>query len=156
VIGTDGNVSPFFIHGAEAMATSILGLGTVVSVDDDDSGTTFTAVTLVIDATPPGRERQEVDETHLTSTLEVAEMGIETASYFEFTQYWEPEDTVHAAIDTLFGSKTQVIWTIGYANSTTTDTFEGKVQMLGPEQITKEQKVKRKVKIRRLTAITRT
>lgn len=138
------------------MATHVLGLGTVVSVDEDDSGATFTAVTLVIDATPPGRERQEVDKTVLTDTLETANAGIELASHFTFTQYWHPKDTVHASLDTLFGSKTQVIFTIAYANSADTDSFEGIVVKLEPEQIVKDKHIGRKVTVRRNTAITRT
>lgn len=138
------------------MATPILGLGTVVKVDENDDGNSHTAVTLVINATPPPREYQPVDKTALIDTLETSTPGVEMASDFTFTQYWEPEDTQHASIDTLFGAKTVVEWQVVYANTSTTDEFEGYVLKMEPQPINNGVHVQRTVTIRRVSAITRT
>jgi hypothetical protein len=138
------------------MATPMLGLGSVIKVDEDDSGATLTTVTLVIKATPPAREREMVDKTALADTLETSAGGVEKASSFMFTQYWEPEDTQHASIDTLFDSKNQVLWNIVYANTSTTDSFEGIVEKLEPTELVNNQHNQRNVTVRRQTAITRT
>lgn len=138
------------------MASKYIGLGTVMSVDEDDSGTTFTAITLCISGTPPARKRERIDGTSLSDTLATYELGIEQHSEFTFTQFWEPEDTMHASIDTLFGSKAQVIFTIAYTTGGTTDTFECKVSDMEPAEFVHNSIYQRKVTCQRMTAITRT
>jgi len=145
------------------MANKVLGLGTLVKVDDDDSGSTFTTITLVLNCTPPGRKRERIDGTSLSDTLATYEGGIETHSEFTFTQFWEAEDTNHAIMDTLFalGSATtgKVLWTVTYSNtasSGTVDQFEGWVSDLDPQTITVNGINQRNVTIQRTGAITRT
>lgn len=138
------------------MASRYIGLGTVFNVDEDDSGSTFTAITLVITGTPPPRTRELIDGTALSDTLATYEAGIEQHSQYVFTQFWEPEDTVHASLDTLFGAKTQVIFTINYTTGNTTDSFEGFVSGLEPQPIVHNGIYQRQVTIQRKTAITRT
>lgn len=138
------------------MASKYIGLGTVMSVDEDDSGSAFTAITLCINGTPPARKRERIDGTVLSDTLATYELGIEQHSEFTFTQFWEPEDTVHASLDTLFGAKTQVIFTITYTTTATVDTFEGKVSDLEPAEFVHNSIYQRKVTVQRNTAITRT
>jgi hypothetical protein len=138
------------------MASRFLGLGTVMSVDEDDSGTTFTAITLCLEGTPPARKRERIDGTALSDTLSTYEMGVEQHSEFSFLQFWEPEDTMHASLDTLFGAKTQVIFTIAYTTTSTTDTFEGVVSDLEPQTFTNNSIYQRRVTVQRKTAITRT
>lgn len=138
------------------MATKQIGLGTLVKVDEDDSGTTFTTCTILMDATPPARTRTRVDQTALDDTLATYAPGIEEHSEFKFKQFWHPTDTQHASIDTLFGAKTIVIWTITYPFGTPiVDTFEGWVSDLTPATITKDEVISREVTIQRTTAITR-
>lgn len=137
------------------MAAHQLGLGTVVSVDENDGGSVFTACTLVTAAKPPGRKRVRIDKTTLTDTLATDGAGIEDKSDFELTQYWEPNDTQHESIDTLFGAKTEVLWNIVYVDGTT-DSFNGVVMDIDPEEIQKDKYLMRKVVIHRTGAITRT
>lgn len=139
------------------MATKQIGLGTLVKVDEDDSGATFTTCTVIMDVSPPKRERELVDQTALADTLQTYAAGIEKHSEFSFTQYWHPTDTQHASIDTLFGSKTEVIWNIVYPfSSPITDSFEGFVSGLEPSTIKHNEMITRKVTIQRTTATTRT
>lgn len=138
------------------MANKLLGLGTVVKVDENDDGNSHTTVTLVLNATPPGRERELIDGTSLGDTLATYEAGIEMHSEFTFTQFWEPEDTVHASLDTLFGAKTVVEWQVVYSNTSTTDEFEGFVSRLAPQTIETNNLVMREVTVQRTSAITRT
>jgi predicted secreted protein len=138
------------------MATKQIGLGTIVKVDEDDSGSGFTTVTVVMDATPPKRERETVDCTSLDDTLQTYAPGIEKHSEFTFTQYWHPTDTQHASIDTLFGSKALVLWQVVYPfASSITDQFEGWVSALEPQTIKHNEHITRKVTIQRTGAITR-
>jgi hypothetical protein len=138
------------------MASRFLGLGTVMSVDEDDSGTVLTTITLCLEGTPPARKRERIDGTALSDTLATYEMGVEQHSEFSFLQFWEPEDTVHASLDTLFGSKTQVIFNIVYTTGGTTDAFEGVVSDLEPQTFNQNSIYQRRVTIQRKTAITRT
>lgn len=139
------------------MATKQIGLGTIVKVDEDDSGSTFTTCTVVVDVSPPSRVRAGVDQTSLDDTLETEAPGIEQKSEFKFKQFWHPTDTQHASIDTLFDSKAQVIWNIVYPFATPiTDQFEGWVSGLEPETITAGGMIMRTVTVKRMTAITRT
>lgn len=139
------------------MATKQLGLGTLVKVDEDDSGSVFTTCTILMETTPPKRERELVDATALDDTLQTYSPGNEKHSEFSFTQYWHPTDTQHASIDTLFGAKTLVLWNIVYPfSSPVTDSFEGFVSALEPASIKHNEHISRKVTIQRTGAITRT
>jgi hypothetical protein len=80
---------------------------------------------------------------------------MEDFSEFTFTQLLDPIDTQHASLDTLFGAKTSVIWTITYT-STEVDSFEGYVSALEPAALTKDGLCSRKVTVQRKTATTRT
>jgi hypothetical protein len=137
------------------MASKWLGNGTLFKVDEDDSGSTFTTITLCIDGTPPARKRVRIDGTVLADTLSTYELGMEDFSEFSFNQLWDPIDTQHASLDTLFGAKTVVIWTITYT-STEVDSFEGYVSALEPAALTKDGLNSRKVTVQRKSATTRT
>lgn len=130
-----------------------LGLGTLIKMDDDDSGSVFTTVTLVTTATPPPRVRVRVSGVALSDTLESDDMGIEAKNDFVFTVMHEPNDTQHAALMTLFGAKTQITWNITYA-STDIETFEGIVSGLEPGPITHDQFLTLQVTVHRKTAST--
>lgn len=139
------------------MATKQIGLGTLIKVDEDDSGSVFTTCTIVMDVTPAARKRARINKTSLDDTLATFAAGIEEHSEFTFMQYWHPTDTQHASIDTLFGSKAEVIWQIVYPFSTPiTDQFDGWVSDLEPQQINVDGMIMRRVTIQRTTAITRT
>lgn len=139
------------------MANKLLGLGTLVKVDENDDASGHTTCTLVMNATPPARERELIDGTSLSDTLATYEAGIETHSEFTFTQFWEPGDTQHESIDTLFGAKTVVEWQIVYTNGTpVTDEFEGFVSRMAPQSIETNSLVTREVTIQRKSATTRT
>ena len=143
------------------MASKLLGLGTVVGVDENDGGSGFTTCTLLLNCTPPSRKRERIDGTSLSDTLATYEGGIEQHSEFTFTQFWEPEDTQHVSIDTLFASGSlpagKVLWNITYTSAApgTVDQFEGWVSDLEPQTITVNGLVQRNVTIQRTSAITR-
>lgn len=137
------------------MAAHQLGLGTLIKVDENDDGASHTTCTLVTEATPPARKRERIDKTTLSDTLSTYGMGIETHSEFVFTQYWEPGDTQHESVDTLFGAKTVVEWQVVYVDATV-DEFEGIVSDIEPDPIKKDNFLMRKVTIQRTGAITRT
>lgn len=137
------------------MTAKHIGLGSAVYVDHDDDAT-FTLIAQTNQVKPPPRERELVDATVLSDTLEVPEAGIEKQSEFECVQVWEPGDTNHEIIDTLFGSKAKRDWRIVYPASVgKQDTFEGFVSKLGPEQITTKDAIKRSFTVVRTGAITR-
>ncbi len=132
------------------MATKNLGNGTVTTCN-------AVTVTLVVDATPPARKRVNIDGSVLADTLATYEPGIEDFSEYMFTHLWEPGDTMHEGIDTLFGSKAEVAFTIVYADTgATVETFNGKVSDLEPQPITKDGLLSRKVTVQRTGSIART
>lgn len=129
------------------MANKILGLGTTLHCDVTGS-TTWAAVDNVITLTPPGRDREKVEATALADTLESTKEGIEKEAKFEFTHYLDPDDTVHTAIYTLFGSKVSGNWKITTTDSTpATRIFLGTVTNIEEETIEKSKLVIRKVTV---------
>lgn len=129
-----------------------LGLGTVAGVDDDDSGTVFTTISLIVTATPPARRRERVPATALADTLATTEPGIELESEYSFETYYEPNGTNDNLITTLFGAKTKVLWNITFS-STDVEAFEGYVADVEPLPIVTNELLKRRVTIARTGAI---
>lgn len=137
------------------MASKQVGLATVVSVDDDDSGSVFTTITLVADVTPPGKTRVEVEAVALADTLQTNELGIEGVSYYEFTLFWHVGDTNHEIMDTLFASKNEVLWQWVSPHTTPkTSQFNGKVVDLANQTVQHNTVFLRKCKVMRTGAIT--
>lgn len=131
------------------MANKLLGLGTIMTIDGD-------TITLAVDGTPPTKRRVNVDGSTLTDDLATYEPGIEDFSDATFTQYWDPMDTDHLAIDALFDSKAAVTFTIQYTDTgTTTESFSAKVTDLEPETIVKDKLLGRKVTLHRVGSISR-
>lgn len=137
------------------MASKQLSLGSIVKVDHDDD-TNFTTVGLARTITPPARARINVDGTVLADTQKTYEPGVEDFSTFQFFQLWEPGDTNHELIDTLFDNKTKVDWQVLYgATPVQTDQFEGYVSGLAPETLELDGVIARVVTVERTGAITR-
>jgi hypothetical protein len=132
-----------------------LGLGTVLAVDDDDSGTVFTTISLAVSATPPPRRRVRIPGTALADTLATEEAGIEDVSDYVFTHYYEPNETNGNLMTTLFAAKTKVLWQITYASSDI-EAFEGLVMAIEPQQIVTDQLLTRQITIHRTGAISYT
>jgi hypothetical protein len=130
-----------------------LGLGTVLGMDDDDSGSVYTTITLVVTATPPKRSRVRVAGAALSDTLESDDMGMEAKSDYVFTTFREPNDTQSAMFQTLFGNKTQIKWQITYA-STDVETFEGIVSDIEPGPIVHDQFLTETITIHKKTTST--
>jgi len=131
----------------------VLGLGTLNKVDDDDSGTVFTTLSLMLDITPPPRKRVRVDNTALEDTLSTDSAGIEDKSDYEFTHYYDPGATNDTIVGTLFASKTAVLWQVTYADAGT-ETFEGIVMEIIPQPIKHNENLMRKVVVHRTGSIT--
>jgi hypothetical protein len=131
----------------------VLGLGTLNKVDDDDSGSTYTTLSLMTSITPPPRRRVRVPGTALEDTLATEGAGIEDVSDYEFTHWYDPGATNDTIVGTLFGSKTAVLWQITYADAGT-ETFEGIVMAIEPQPVVSDQYLSRKVVVHRTGAIT--
>lgn len=93
-----------------------LGLGSIVKLDDDDSGSGFTSWSLTVEATPPSRKRRKIPSETLGDTLATYKFGIEDYSELKFLSYCEINDTQHAALRTLFAAKTQFLVNITYVS----------------------------------------
>lgn len=134
----------------------VLGYGTVVKVDDDDSGSGFTTVGGSKEITPPAKEWFEVDGTTLDDAFEVMDPGIAKSGQFTFTQIWIVNSTNHQILDTLHAAKTKVLWQVVYPQGTpVTDQFEGWVQKLAPAVKGNNEYWTREVTVRQTTAISR-
>jgi hypothetical protein len=106
----------------------VLGYGSVVSVDDNDSGSVFTVLSGCTSITPPDKEWFKVDGSTLDDAFEVIRGGTQKATEFVFAQVWIVKSTNHEIIDTLFGTKNPVLWNVVYPQGTAvTDSFEGYV-----------------------------
>jgi hypothetical protein len=126
----------------------VLGLGTLNKVDDDDSGSGYTTLSLMTSITPPPRRRVRVPGTALEDTLATEGAGIEDVSDYEFTHWYDPG----ATNDTIV-AKTAVLWQITYADAGT-ETFEGIVMAIEPQPVVSDQYLSRKVVVHRTGAIT--
>lgn len=133
-----------------------LGLGTVLKFDSNDSGSTADdTITLAVTATPPPRDRALIDGTTLGDSLAIYVAGIEQHSTYTFEVDWEPNDTQHALFITLFGAKTQILWSITYASNDIA-TFEGVLTKMEPQGITIDGLLRESYEVQRMTAITYT
>lgn len=131
----------------------VLGLGTLVKVDDDDSGSGYTTLVLMTDVTPPSRRRVRVDNTALEDTLSTDAAGIEDKSDFEFTHFYDPGATNDTIVHTLFAAKTECLWQVVYADAGT-ETFNGIVMEIVPQPIKHNENLTRKVVVHRTGAST--
>jgi len=138
------------------MAAKQIALGTVLKTDIALAAT-FVSMTLVNQITPPPRSREETEGRDLGDTLTVPLQGIEAVSRMEFEQFWQPGDTEHENLDTIFDSKAEADFQIVTPHSTpVTDEFTGQVTALTPQELTVQGAYMRRVTITRTSAITRT
>lgn len=131
----------------------LLGLGTILKVDDDDSGSVYTTVVKLFEITPPSRVRERVDGTALEDTLVVEAAGIELAGDVTFTIYGDYGGTQDTLLNTLFANKTQCLWQILYADAGT-ETFEAICMAIEPQQSERAGFWKKKVTLARQTIST--
>jgi hypothetical protein len=138
------------------MATRYLGLGTVLSVDHDaDASYADGVIALIINGSPPTREREEVDDTTLEDILQTYTPGIEKHSKYSFKIKWDSADAIHIALLTLFDAKTKVNWRIVFTSATSnTWTFQGWVQQLNIQSIEHNKHYEGDVVVNRTGAIT--
>ncbi len=134
----------------------VLGYGSIVKVDDDDSGTVFTTLTGTTAITPPDKEWFKVDGTTLDDVYEVSRGGIQKATDLVFSQVWIVKGTNHEIIDTLFASKADVLWQVIYPQGTTvTDQFGGWVSKVTAAVKGPNEYWTREITVTTTTAITR-
>ncbi len=129
------------------------GLGSVVSCDPA-GGTSYAAVGMTREITPPPRHRAKIDGTVLDDDLATNVGGIEEHSEFRFLQLWDPDETSDEIMDTLFGSEAEAAWEIEYSSGVT-DTFDGWVSDISPETIELAGLLAREVIVQRTSDITR-
>jgi len=131
-----------------------IGLGCVVQVDPAGA-TSYLTIDQVVSFTPPERSRETVDATTLDDTLQVYLPGIEKFSNAEVKIIWDPDDTDHGAIYTLFGSKAEAQWKLTYTDGTpATWTFKGKVFDFKLESVEHNKPLTATISIHRTGAIT--
>jgi hypothetical protein len=134
------------------VATKYLGLGTVLAVDkDDDNG--YDTLSLILNASPPTREREEVDDTTLEDSLQTYSAGIEKHSKYSVKLKWDSGDAVHAALLTLFANKTKTNFKITFTSSAVW-IFEGWIQQLNVQSIEHNKHYEADMVVNRTTAIT--
>jgi len=129
----------------------VLGLGTILKVDDDDSGSVFTSITLLINATRPQRVRERVENAALEDILATEAAGIEIAGDIVFEIYSDPGSTQDTMFKTLFESKASVLYQFLYPDSGT-ETCEGIVMGYEPLPIVRNENQKVRVTLARQTA----
>lgn len=130
------------------MATPYIGLGVINNVN-------ATVLALIVNSSPPKRERELVDVTALDSTLQIYLPGIEKHSMYELSLLRDPDDANQTGLYTLFGSKATVACIITFTDTTpATWTFTGFVSSIEPEQIDHNKPLMWKVVIQRNGAIT--
>jgi hypothetical protein len=108
------------------------GYGTLVKVDDDDSGSVFTTIGYLREVTPPPRETNTIDGTTLEDTIDIVDPGTFKAGEFTFTMIERINNTNSQIVHTLHTSKNKVQWQVVYPQDTpVTDQFEGWVKKIG-------------------------
>jgi len=131
-------------------ATKQVAHGTVFNVG-------ASALSLVISVKPPGRTREEIDGMTLGEDFEVPLLGIEQKSEITATQFWDPGDSNHHAIDQAFDAKTNLSLQIVTPHATpVTDEFTAQVSKIEPEELTPGGTYKRTITFIRTSDITRT
>lgn len=131
----------------------VLALGSIFKVDDDDSGSVYTSITLLLGFQRPSRVRERVENTALEDTLSTEAAGIEIAGDVTFEYFSDPGSTQDSIFRTLFTNKTQVLWQMLYPDSGT-ETFEGIVMGCEPMPFARSEFLKEKITIARATAST--
>lgn len=127
------------------------GLGTILKVDDDDSGSVFTTISLLLGFEAPKRIRERVENTALEDTLATEAAGIEIAGDVVFEFFRDPGATQDLIFNTLFTNKTQVLWQCLYSDNGT-ETFEGIVMGIEPLGVMRNGFLREKITIARQTA----
>lgn len=131
----------------------VIGLGTVPKVDDDDSGSTFTSVSTVIDIQRPSRTREMVDDGALEDTLLTEFPGIEIAGQSSLLVYSDPGSTQDTLFNTLFAAKTQCLWQYLYSDAGT-ETFDAILVGYEPQPIVRNEHQKVRITLARRGAST--
>lgn len=121
------------------MADKLIGYGTTVS-HDLAGGTTFVALSLITDCTPPPTEFEMVDVTGLADSRMKNVPGQITVSPFTIGMMFEPSDTTHASYRTTAIARTEVNWRITWTDSATW-TFKGYIAAFVPGQVLPNQKI---------------
>jgi hypothetical protein len=137
------------------MATRRLGLGTTFSVDKDNDGGSD-AIALVLNAKPPTRERETIDNTTLGDTLQTNDPGIEKHSTYVIRLKLDKADAVHLVlISTLFDNKTETTWVIVFTDGTSeTWTFDGWISKVEHQPVEHNKHNEVEITVERTTAIT--
>ena len=121
------------------MADRLIGYGTTVS-HDLAGGSTFVAVSLITDCTPPATEFEMVDVTGLADTRMKEVPGQIRVSPFTIGMMFEPSDSVHASYRTTAIAKTEVNWRVTWTDAATW-TFKGYISSFVLDSIEPNKKI---------------
>jgi len=121
------------------MADRLIGYGTTAS-HDLAGGSTFVAVSLITDCTPPATEFEMVDVTGLADSRKKEVPGQINVSPFTIGLMFEPSDTTHASYRTTAIAKTEVNWRVTWTDSATW-TFKGYIASFVLGQVLPNQKI---------------
>ena len=128
-------------------------LGTVFKTDDDDSGSTYTTITLLLGFKRPSRTREMIEYTALEDTLHTERPGIEIAGQVTILLFSDPGSTQDALFTTLFANKTEYLNQFLYPDSGT-ETFEAVVVGYEPQETARNEYMKALITLNRLGAST--
>jgi len=135
-----------------------VGKSALVKVNINDDGTTFTAVGLIREVTPPPEVKSKIDVTGMEDTVAEIRQGIEEESEFTFLALWDQAATGDAGVKTLYDSGAEVRWQVIVTDGTNTWTmdFDGIVMGIVPQKIGGSDPVTFQVTVSRTGAITHT
>lgn len=131
----------------------VLGLGTTVGVDDNDSGSVYTTTSLVISVTRPSRVRERVEQAALEDILATEAAGIEIAGDVVLEIYSDPGSAQDVIYTGLLLAKTSVLHQLVYSDAGT-ETFEAIVMGYEPMPIVRNEHQKVRITLARQTAST--
>ena len=115
-----------------------VGATAVLSVDPA-GGASFSQVLGVIVNKLPAQRKENVDVTAIDDTTGDSRQGIEEPGEFSFDIFWDPDDTVHGSLQTLYGSGDSAAWKLVLTDgsSTLTITWSGHLVELDRQPVNK-------------------
>lgn len=119
------------------------------------SSTTYVSIGCLKAATPPPEERETTDASCLGQTDPILQVGAKQPVEFEFTAAWDPGDTEHTNLQTIFDNKCNANWRLQNSDFTSsTGTFTGRIIALSPQPINRGDIVTRQIRVAMSSTIT--
>jgi len=119
------------------------------------TSTSYTVIGCLKDATPPPETRETVDASCLGQTDPILQVGAKQPVEFEFTAAWDPGDSEHTSLSTLFDNKCNANWKIQNSEFTSsTGAFTGRIIAMSPQVINRGNIVTRQIRVATSSVVT--